>query len=48
MKDLIHYINEHFVNALSKEDMKKHIDVVWDILNKAYEKIGGFIYGSPE
>lgn len=41
MKDLIHYINEHFVNALSKEDMKKHIDVVWDILNKAYEKIGG-------
>lgn len=41
MKSITQYINEHFVNALTKEDMKKHIDVVWDILSKAYEKIGG-------
>ena len=41
MKSLITYINEHFVNALSKNDMKKHIDEVWDILVKGYEKIGG-------
>lgn len=41
MKSLITYINEHFVNALSKKDMKKHIDEVWDILVKCYEKIGG-------
>ena len=41
MKSRTQYINEHFVNALTKEDMKKHIDAVWDILTKAYEKIGG-------
>ena len=39
MKNLITYINEHFVNALSKKDMKKHIDEVWDILVRGYELI---------
>jgi hypothetical protein len=41
MKTLLKYINEHFINDLSKEDMKKHIDIVWDMLVKGYEKIGG-------
>lgn len=41
MKSLQQFITERFVNALSKEDMKKHIDTIWPMLVKAYESIGG-------
>ena len=46
MKSLKEYLNEaliceHFVNALTKEDMKKYADEVWAILTKAYEYCGG-------
>ena len=46
MKNLITYLNEqliteHFVNCKNTDDMKQYGDVVWDILQKAYEYCGG-------
>ena len=46
MKSLLSYINEqliteHFVNCKTKDEMEKYIDIVWDMLQKAYESIGG-------
>lgn len=33
---------EHYVNLLTREDKEKYVDQVWDMLQKAYEPIGGF------
>lgn len=46
MKSLTQYLNEaliceRFLNAFSKEDMRKYADEVWDILQKAYAYCGG-------
>lgn len=34
-------INEHFVNCKNEEEMRKYGNIVWDILQKAYEYCGG-------
>ena len=34
-------INEHFVNCKNEAEMKKYGDIVWKILQKAYEYCGG-------
>ena len=33
---------EHYVNLFSREDKKQYVDIIWDMLAKAYEPIGGF------
>ena len=33
---------EHVVNLLTPEQKREYIDVVWDILQKAYAPVGGF------
>jgi hypothetical protein len=34
-------INEHFVNCKNEDEMRKYGNIVWDILQKAYEYCGG-------
>jgi len=34
-------INETVINLFKKEDKLKYVDEVWNLLNKAYETIGG-------
>ena len=42
MKNLKEYlITEHFVNCKNEEEMKQYGDIVWKILQKAYEYCGG-------
>ena len=44
MKSLTNYIqsiNEHFVNCKNEDEMHKYGDIVWSILQKAYEYCGG-------
>ena len=42
MKTLKEYlITEHFVNCKNEEEMKQYGDIVWKILQKAYEYCGG-------
>ena len=44
MKSLTTYIqsiNEHFVNCKNEDEMHKYGDIVWSILQKAYEYCGG-------
>jgi len=42
MKSLKEFlINEHFVNCKNTEEMKQYGDIVWNILQKAYEYCGG-------
>ena len=47
MKDISIYIQEqffiaeHFVNCKTDEEMEKYADVVWKLLQKAYEYCGG-------
>lgn len=36
------FIFEHYINANTKETKSKYVDVVWEILQKSYAKIGGF------
>lgn len=36
------FIFEHFINANTKETKSKYVDVVWEILQNSYTKIGGF------
>ncbi|BAV39180.1 hypothetical protein BPT24_057 [Tenacibaculum phage pT24] len=36
-------INERYVNLTSKEQMRENIDVIWDILQRTYAPIGGFL-----
>ena len=36
------YLNESFVNLWDKSDKEKYADEIWEILQKSYEKIGGF------
>lgn len=33
---------EHYVNLLTRAEKEKYADEVWDMLQKAYEPIGGF------
>ena len=33
---------EHYVNLFTPEEKRKYVDQVWDMLQKAYEPIGGF------
>jgi hypothetical protein len=33
---------ERFVNVFDEDSKKKYADQVWDILQKSYEKVGGF------
>lgn len=33
---------ERVLTLITPDDRKKYLDVVWDILQKSYEKIGGF------
>jgi hypothetical protein len=39
---LTNLLLERFVNLHTPEQMSKYIDVIWDILEKSYAKIGGF------
>ena len=42
MKSIKEYIiNEHFVNCKNEQEMKQYGDIVWKILQKAYEYCGG-------
>ena len=46
MKDICKYIQEqliteHFVNCKTDEEMQQYADVVWKLLEKAYEYCGG-------
>lgn len=48
-QSLTEFICERFVTALNKDDMKKYIDIVWPMIVKAYEPIGGTAgMNSPE
>jgi len=35
-------IVEHVLNLISKEDRTKYKDVVWDLMQKSYARVGGF------
>ncbi len=35
-------ITERYINLLSIDDRKKYVDIVWDMLQVAYAKAGGF------
>lgn len=39
LKDLLF---ERYINIYDKNEMKKYIDVVWDMMQKSYEYAGGF------
>ena len=39
---LTNLLLERFVNLHNPQEMSKYIDVIWDILEKSYAKIGGF------
>lgn len=42
MKNFNDYlITERYVNCKNEEEMRKYGDIVWDILQKAYEYCGG-------
>jgi predicted esterase YcpF (UPF0227 family) len=36
-------LRERIINCWTKEDMKKHLDEVWNVLSIAYESLGGLI-----
>ncbi len=36
-------LNERFVNVTNNVDMNNYVDIVWDMLQKAYKEIGGFL-----
>ena len=42
MKTMIQFLNEHYNNIFDKSEKLKYVDEVWDILQKAYERVGGF------
>ena len=35
-------LNERYVNLFKREEKEKYLDLVWNMLQKSYEKIGGF------
>ena len=35
-------ITEHVLNLLSREEREEYKDIVWDIMQKSYAKVGGF------
>lgn len=37
-----HQLFEHFVNVFDADQKRKYADQVWDIMQKSYEKVGGF------
>jgi hypothetical protein len=39
---------ERFVNLFSKQEMQKYIDEIWDILQRSYRPIGGFLTASSK
>jgi len=36
------FLAERYINLHTPEEKAKHVDKVWDMLHKSYEKIGGF------
>lgn len=39
---------ERFVNLHTKQELSKYIDIIWDILQKSYAPIGGFLTASSK
>lgn len=35
-------LSERFINLNTEQEIKKHIDTIWEILQKSYAPIGGF------
>ena len=42
MKSYHNFIFEHYINLHTKDTKEKYADIVWEILQKSYAKIGGF------
>lgn len=45
---LAEILSEGFVNLFKKEDFGKYIDEIWDILQRSYRPIGGFLTASTK
>lgn len=42
MKKFDEFLDEHVVNVWTPQDRAKHLPLVWNMMQKSYEKAGGF------